>query len=392
MGNKRRKIDSTEPKVATSSDLFTTNSYPIKAMTLSTETNMLPRHDDVVSIPYTSPRHDDDGTVTSDQSNLEDSMNKLNMMNSSFDQKAEDNAETLENKVTAVTAYLLPRSTTQLRSKSSYRSSQHKKLIKVLLDSGSDSDLLFIKKGSTTCIPCCKRQVPLKWNTSAGTFTTTKVGKVDITFCEFDSHTTHHVDTYVVKLSRSDPTPMYDLILGTKTLNKLGVILNFKDKTITMDDVTLPMYHSIHLSKHLMARMAKQNYSLSPEPNSTAVATKRMVEILDAKYEKADLPAICKACVHLTTKQQKQLLTLLQKFEELFDGTLGDWKTAPVSLELKEGSKPYHVRRPFPVPKVHKDLLLREVARLVKLDVLERQDDSEWASPSFIIPKANHTV
>lgn len=114
MGNKRRKIDSTEPKVATSSDLFTTNSYPIKATTLSTETT-------------TSPRHDDDGTVTSDQSNLEDSMNNLNKMNSSFDQKAEDNAETLENKVTAVTAYLLPRSTTQLRSKSSYRSSQQKK-------------------------------------------------------------------------------------------------------------------------------------------------------------------------------------------------------------------------------------------------------------------------
>ena len=171
---------------------------------------MLPRHDDVVSIPYTSPRHDDDGTVTSDQSNLEDSMNNLNKMNSSFDQKAEDNAETLENKVTAVTAYLLPRSTTQLRSKSSYRSSQHKKLIKVLLDSGSDSDLLFIKKGSTACIPCCNRQVPLKWNTSAGTFTTMKVGKVDITFCEFDSHTTHHVDANVVKLSRSDPTPMYE--------------------------------------------------------------------------------------------------------------------------------------------------------------------------------------
>ena len=353
---------------------------------------MLPRHDDVVSITYMSPRHDDDGTVTSDQSNLEPSMNDLNKMNSSFGQMAEDNAETLDNKVTAVTAYLLPRSTTQPRSKSSYRSSQQKKLIKVLLDSGSDSDLLFIKKGSTACIPCCNRQVPLKWNTSAGTFTTKKVGKVDITFCEFDSHATHHVDANVVRLSKSDPTPMYDLILGTQTLNKLGVTLNFKDKTINMEDITLPMYHSIHLSKHLMARRAKQNYSLSPEPNSTAVATKRMVEILDAHYEKADLPAICKACVHLTTKQQQQLLTLLQNFEELFDGTLGDWKTTPVSLELKEGTKPYHVRRPFPVPKVHKELLLREVARLVKLGVLERQDDSEWASPSFIIPKANHTV
>ena len=98
MGNKRRKIDSTKPKVATTSDLFTTNSCPIKATTLSTETNMLPRHDDVVSIPYTSPHLEDDGTVTSDQSNLDDSVNNLSRMNSSFDQKAEDNAEILETK------------------------------------------------------------------------------------------------------------------------------------------------------------------------------------------------------------------------------------------------------------------------------------------------------
>ena len=70
-------------------------------------------------LSHTSPCHDDNGTVTSDQSNLGDSMDNLNMMNSSFDQMAEDNAETLENKVTAVAAYLLPRSVTQLRSKSS---------------------------------------------------------------------------------------------------------------------------------------------------------------------------------------------------------------------------------------------------------------------------------
>jgi hypothetical protein len=40
-------------------------------------------------------------------------------------------------------------------------------------------------------------------------------------------------------------------------------------------------------------------------------------------------------------------------YEELFNGTLGDWKTQPVSFELKEGARPYH-GRPYPVPKVHK--------------------------------------
>ena len=307
----------------------------------------------------------------------------------------ENNAETLENKVTAVTAYLLPRTTPHQGTKSSNRSgpSTKKRWIKVLLDSGSDNDLLFIKKGSKTCIPSCRRQIPLMWSTSAGTFKTKKVGKVDINFCEFDSHTTYHVDADIVEVTKNDATPVYDLILGTKTMKELGVILNFQDKTITMDDVILPMHTSLNLSKHQMAKdMRCLNYTLSPEPISIAVATKRVVEILDAKYEKADLPAICKALTHLTKDQQEQLLILLQKYKELFDGTLGDWKTTPVSLELKEGAKPYHVRRPYPVPKVHKGTLLREVDRLVKIGVLKRQDDSEWASPSFIIPKANGTV
>jgi hypothetical protein len=35
---------------------------------------------------------------------------------------------------------------------------------------------------------------------------------------------------------------------------------------------------------------------------------------------------------------------------------------------------------------------IKEVERLVKLGVLERQPASEWASPSFIIPKKNRTV
>ena len=74
------------------------------------------------------------------------------------------------------------------------------------------------------------------------------------------------------------------------------------------------------------------------------------------------------------------------KFEELFDGTLGDWKTDPVSFELKEGAKPYHGRS-YPVPKAYKETTIKELNRLVTLGVVEFQPGSEWASPSFIIPK-----
>jgi hypothetical protein len=130
------------------------------------------------------------------------------------------------------------------------------------------------------------------------------------------------------------------------------------------------------------------------EPQSIQDATKRVTRILDAKYQNADLQLIVRDnCKHLSANQQKKLLQLLKKYETLFlfDGTLGDWKTKPVSFQLKEGVSPYHGRA-FPVPKVHKDTIIKEVERLCQLGVLERQAASEWALPSFIIPKKDKTV
>ena len=80
------------------------------------------------------------------------------------------------------------------------------------------------------------------------------------------------------------------------------------------------------------------------------------------------------------------MLDLLTEYEDLFDSTLSDWKTEPVSLELREGVNLYHGRA-FPVPKIHKATLVNELNRLCKLGVLEFQPASEWAAPSFIIPK-----
>jgi hypothetical protein len=41
------------------------------------------------------------------------------------------------------------------------------------------------------------------------------------------------------------------------------------------------------------------------------------------------------------------------EFEELFNGTLGNWKAEPVSFELKVGTKPYHGRS-YPVPNIQR--------------------------------------
>ena len=55
----------------------------------------------------------------------------------------------------------------------------------------------------------------------------------------------------------------------------------------------------------------KQQYH-EDEPDSTKELTNRAVTILDAKYEKADLPEIVETqCRHLDAHQRKELLDLL---------------------------------------------------------------------------------
>jgi hypothetical protein len=53
-----------------------------------------------------------------------------------------------------------------------------KKTIRVLLDSGSSGDLIFMKKGSSKCMSVVKRVVPQSWSTSNGTFVTGRVGNI----------------------------------------------------------------------------------------------------------------------------------------------------------------------------------------------------------------------
>jgi len=77
--------------------------------------------------------------------------------------------------------------------------------------------------------------------------------------------------------------------------------------------------------KPSVTRALKHNAFQAQEPISTQKAIKRVIGILDAIYDKADLPEIVRtSCPHLTPSQRDMLLSLLLNYESLFDGTLGD--------------------------------------------------------------------
>ena len=56
-----------------------------------------------------------------------------------------------------------------------------------------------------------------------------------------------------------------------------------------------------------------------------------MVKIIYSTYAKADLKQVVNAS-QLNSEERTLLLRLLEDFEDLFDGTLGDWATEPVDL------------------------------------------------------------
>ena len=275
---------------------------------------------------------------------------------------------------------------------SSKKVSPKPKLVRVLLDSGSDGDLLFHKKGTPKYFPYSTRQVPKPWCTSNGTFFTEGKGHIAVKFYEYSNSKGLYLQPDIVEYDGTKLNkPVFDLIIGAKTMKELGIILDFKDQLITIDEIVLPMRDISQLSLPRKKGFDFNSLARSLEPRSTELATQRVVHILDANYQKADLPAVVQNCNHLSLVEQNMLLELLNEFEDLFDGTLGDWKTEPVSFELKRDAKPYHSRA-FPIPRVHKETIMTEVKRLVEIGVLEWQPTSEWAAPSFIQPKKNGTV
>ncbi len=101
-----------------------------------------------------------------------------------------------------------------------------KKLVWVLLDSGSDVDLVFVDKDSIMLLPYSKRLVPQLWNTLDGIFHTKHKARVELNFFDYFDSKRYYAEPDVVKYDE-ESKPQYDLILCTETMKELGIMLVF---------------------------------------------------------------------------------------------------------------------------------------------------------------------
>ena len=126
-------------------------------------------------------------------------------------------------------------------------------------------------------------------------------------------------------------------------------------------------------------------------PESTKSERSRLVNILDVDYKAANIEDIVNRVENVNKDQKFSQKILSNKYQYVFDGSLGDLNVPPIELEVKKGSEPVH-SRPLPISHIHKENLYKEIQRMVILNILEISSCSAWAIPTCFMPKLNSTV
>ena len=215
------------------------------------------------------------------------------------------------------------------------------------------------------------------FRTLAGNFLSGRsVQLKDIVLPEFDSsRRIDDVKAYVF----DEPCP-YDVILGHDFLTKVKIDVLFSKKVIQWLDKTIPLRTNIDKQELLD--------SLGNVQNDSDMFTS---EILDAKYGKVDITEVIEQQSHLDPSQRQKLRHILEKYNTLFDGTLGHYTKTKIHLEIDPNVTPVH-SRPYPVARIHEAAFKKELEHLVDLGVLRKCGMTEWASPTFIVPKKDGRV
>jgi hypothetical protein len=87
--------------------------------------------------------------------------------------------------------------------------------VQVLLDSGSDVNLVFVNKDKPILVPHSKRLVPQLWNTLNGIFQTKREARIELNFLEYSDSKRFYSESDVVEYEKGS-NPQYDSFLAQK--------------------------------------------------------------------------------------------------------------------------------------------------------------------------------
>jgi hypothetical protein len=124
----------------------------------------------------------------------------------------------------------------------------------------------------------------------------------------------------VTTVHETDSQSRYDMIFRQDLQQDMVMDILFLSQQLRWDSIEAPM------------QTLNSNLIDLDKINST---NKNNIDV------SADLDVYLKLVNHLDSNQKSSLKLTSNKFKNLFDGLLGDWKTDPVDLRLKSGEMPF---------------------------------------------------
>ena len=257
-------------------------------------------------------------------------------------------------------------------------------LHRVLIDTGCSKTIVKSTRVPAALLANKRTAKPITWKTNGGDFHTKHEVPLTLILPEFSPSMEVEWSCAIDE----NPNATYDMIIGRDLQHALQMDILWSTGSLSWNGMTIPMRAGQQKTENLFLEEILTSVS---EPDILQEALYEATRILDSDYKKANLNEVAENIPHLSEADKSKIKAVLYRHESLFEGKLGLWDTAPITLELEPDVKPFHARA-FPVPQIHESTLRKEVDRLCLIDVLEKCADSEWAAPTFIVPKKEGTV
>jgi hypothetical protein len=176
-----------------------------------------------------------------------------------------------------------------------------KEHLRVLVDSGATGSIILKKHAKRHGLNSKKTT---SWKTAAGIVTTH--GEVSVN-CMFPELSESKIITHEFHVMKGSPDFPYDMVLGQDVITELGINLDFKSQQIKWGKLGVDMKEPNFISKD----QRSFTFYESTEPKAVREDTKHATRILDANYEKANIPNLVEECSHLNKEEQNKLLEVL---------------------------------------------------------------------------------
>ena len=150
----------------------------------------------------------------------------------------------------------------------------------------------------------------------------------------------------------------YGIIIVQESMRLLDLDTSVRDNTISWGDCEVNMvsrdYWTTQRILQQKSRLLKQPKSeshdkIQNDANQTSIEVFVSEALVAVNYKKADLNVIVQNCNDINEGQKASLLSVLKRYEPLFQGTRGNWKGQPVSIEVIDGTTPIW-SKPYPTP------------------------------------------